>query len=146
MRCQKHHEVLSLRSKVKHFEDGREYSKLSDEIIRKDHKIDSLQKEKEKLRTEIKELHRKNYEMESELKAEQNSYETLLNAYNNLNNRVTESDLILSDRITAQMDNPDQSVELRLFTPNTTYDKTYVKYEDTTYYSCDYRFQYRIIN
>ena len=104
MRCQKHHEVLSLQSKVKHFEDGREYSKLSDEIIRKNHKIDSLQKEKEKLRTEIKELHRKNYEMESELKAEQNSYETLLNAYNKLNDRVTESDLIYSDQFAEQMD------------------------------------------
>ena len=39
MGCRKQSELNSLRAAVKRFEDGREYSKLSDEIIRKSSKI-----------------------------------------------------------------------------------------------------------
>lgn len=94
----------SLRAEVKRFETGKEYTKLNNELLTKDRKIDSLQKVEETLRAENRDLSKKNYELERELKAEQSLYEDLLNAYNKLNDRVTESDLILSDRIANQVD------------------------------------------
>ena len=104
MGCRKQSELMSLRAAVKRFESGKEVKNLNDDLQKKIRKIESLQKDNDRLSEEAHRLRQENSSLQRDLKIERSSYEDILNAYNRLNERVTEAELILSDSLSEKID------------------------------------------
>lgn len=104
MGCHKQAELMSLRAAVKRFENGKEVKNLNDDLQKKNRKIESLQNENERRKETVHQLRNENISLQRELETERASYEAILNAYNRLNERVTEAEIILSDDLAETMD------------------------------------------